>query len=229
MLGDKDKRAAYDRFGHAGVGGAGGPQFDPSTFADFGESFGGIGDVFGLGESSAAAAGARRTAARIGPPIRPGDHLRTRRQGPRDAVADSARGDVRHLQGQRRRRGHDARAVRTVWRVGTTPLSAGLLHRGAPLRHCRGTGRVIASPCGTCRGAGRVTRERKLTVRIPAGVATGQRLRLTGEGEHGMAEDRRAICTSSSMSPITRFSSAKATTCTARFRCSSPPSRSAAP
>jgi molecular chaperone DnaJ len=54
-----------------------------------------------------------------------------------------------------------------------------------PCGTCRGTGRVIASPCGTCRGAGRVTRERKLTVRIPAGVATGQRMRLSGEGEHG--------------------------------------------
>ena len=51
---------------------------------------------------------------------------------------------------------------------------------------CRGTGRVITKPCQTCRGAGRVTRERQLTVKIPAGIATGQRLRLYGEGEHGL-------------------------------------------
>ena len=50
---------------------------------------------------------------------------------------------------------------------------------------CRGTGSVIAKPCPTCRGAGRVQKERKLTVRVPAGIATGQRLRLTGEGEGG--------------------------------------------
>ena len=50
---------------------------------------------------------------------------------------------------------------------------------------CRGTGSVIAKPCATCRGSGRVQKERKLTVRIPAGIATGQRLRLTGEGEAG--------------------------------------------
>ena len=52
---------------------------------------------------------------------------------------------------------------------------------------CRGTGKVIAKPCDTCRGDGHVVRERKLTVKIPAGIATGQRLRLYGEGEHGSA------------------------------------------
>ncbi len=56
-----------------------------------------------------------------------------------------------------------------------------------PCSTCRGTGKTIAKPCLTCRGAGRVGRERKLTVKIPAGIATGQRLRLYGEGEHGSA------------------------------------------
>ena len=50
---------------------------------------------------------------------------------------------------------------------------------------CRGTGSVIAKPCATCKGAGRVQKERTLTVRVPAGIATGQRLRLSGEGEAG--------------------------------------------
>ena len=50
---------------------------------------------------------------------------------------------------------------------------------------CRGAGKVVARPCATCRGAGRVARERKLTVKIPAGIATGQQLRLQGEGESG--------------------------------------------
>jgi molecular chaperone DnaJ len=51
---------------------------------------------------------------------------------------------------------------------------------------CRGTGSVIAKPCATCRGTGRTQKERKLTVRIPAGIASGQRLRLSGEGEAGV-------------------------------------------
>jgi molecular chaperone DnaJ len=52
---------------------------------------------------------------------------------------------------------------------------------------CRGAGRMIAKPCATCRGAGRVTRERKITVKVPAGIATGQQLRMQGEGEGGSA------------------------------------------
>jgi molecular chaperone DnaJ len=52
---------------------------------------------------------------------------------------------------------------------------------------CQGGGRVIAKPCTTCRGAGRVAKERKLTVKIPPGIDTGQQLRLTGEGEAGSA------------------------------------------
>src|SRR5207247_5793600 len=52
---------------------------------------------------------------------------------------------------------------------------------------CRGTGKIVAKPCATCRGTGRTTRERKITVKIPAGIATGQQLRLQGEGEAGSA------------------------------------------
>jgi molecular chaperone DnaJ len=51
--------------------------------------------------------------------------------------------------------------------------------------HCRGTGSLITKPCQTCKGAGRLQKDKKLTVRIPAGIATGQRMRLSGEGEAG--------------------------------------------
>jgi molecular chaperone DnaJ len=54
-----------------------------------------------------------------------------------------------------------------------------------PCPTCRGTGKTIAKPCQACRGEGRIARDRKLTVKIPAGIATGQRLRLQSEGEHG--------------------------------------------
>jgi molecular chaperone DnaJ len=52
---------------------------------------------------------------------------------------------------------------------------------------CRGTGKTISKPCPSCHGAGRVTKERKITVKIPAGIDTGQQLRLQGEGESGSA------------------------------------------
>src|SRR5262249_1072412 len=50
---------------------------------------------------------------------------------------------------------------------------------------CRGTGHIVTKPCAACRGEGRVTKDRRVTVKIPAGIADGQRLRLHGEGEHG--------------------------------------------
>jgi molecular chaperone DnaJ len=52
---------------------------------------------------------------------------------------------------------------------------------------CGGTGQVVRTPCPTCRGTGRITKDRRVTVKIPAGIADGQRLRLHGEGEHGAA------------------------------------------
>src|SRR5258708_23611893 len=63
----------------------------------------------------------------------------------------------------------------------------GFLTVARPCTMCRGSGKITSKPCQACRGAGRVGRERKITAKIPAGIATGQRLRLYGEGEHGAA------------------------------------------
>ena len=71
--------------------------------------------------------------------------------------------------------------------TGQLRYQQGFLTVARPCSTCRGTGKTIAKPCTTCRGAGRMARERKLTVKIPAGIATGQQLRLSGEGEHGAA------------------------------------------
>src|SRR5207237_5619105 len=83
---------------------------------------------------------------------------------------------------------------------GSTPTACNLCHGQGQVRsqqgfftvartcpQCRGTGKIITKPCATCRGAGRVARERKIKVKIPAGIATGQQLRVQGEGEGGSA------------------------------------------
>jgi molecular chaperone DnaJ len=70
---------------------------------------------------------------------------------------------------------------------GQLRFQQGFLTVARPCSTCRGSGKVIAKPCQACRGAGRLGRERKITAKIPAGIATGQRLRLYGEGEHGTA------------------------------------------
>jgi len=188
ILADRDKRAAYDRFGHAGVSGAAaGAGFDPTIFADFSDIFSGLGDVFGFGDIF----GQRR---RRGGPQR-GSDLRydleisfdesaagteTTIQIPREETCETCNGSGAAA-------GTSPETCTQCRGTGQLRYQQGFLTVTRPCPNCRGTGKTISKPCQTCRGAGRVGRERKLTVKIPAGIATGQRLRLYGEGEHGSA------------------------------------------
>jgi molecular chaperone DnaJ len=188
VLADGDKRSVYDRFGHAGLSGAGaGAGVDPTIFADFSDIFSGLGDVFGFGDVF----GQRR---RRGGPQRGADlrydleisfdesatGAETSIQIPREESCDSCKGSGAA-------EGTSPETCAQCRGSGQLRYQQGFLTVARPCPNCRGTGRTIARPCTTCRGAGRVGRERKLTVKIPAGIATGQRLRLNGEGEHGSA------------------------------------------
>ena len=183
VLSDPQKRAAYDRFGHAGLGSQGGGGFDPSVFVGFEDI---LGDVFGFGDLFG---GGRRR--RGGP--QQGSHLRydleisfeeaargteTTVQFPRAEACDTCRGSGAAP-------GSGPTTCPTCQGRGQMRYQQGFFTVARTCSQCRGTGQVIATPCATCRGEGRVTKDRKLTVRIPAGIATGQRLRLQGEGEHG--------------------------------------------
>ncbi len=189
ILADTEKRQLYDRFGHAGVSGAGAGAggFDPTIFADFSDIFAGLGDVFGFGDIF----GARR---RRGGPQRGADL----RYDLEITFDESARGAETTIQIPREETcetcsgtgaapGTTAQTCSQCRGSGQLRYQQGFLTVARPCSNCRGTGQTIAQPCTTCRGAGRVGRERKLTVKIPAGIATGQRLRLYGEGEHGSA------------------------------------------
>jgi molecular chaperone DnaJ len=190
VLADREKRSLYDRFGHAGVSsaaGAGGG-FDPTIFADFSDIFAGLGDVFGFGDIFG---GGRR---RRGGPQRGADL----RYDLEITFAESASGTETAIQipreetcetcnGSGAAAGTSPETCSQCRGTGQLRYQQGFLTVARPCPNCRGTGRTIARPCHTCRGVGRVTHERKLTVKIPAGIATGQRLRLYGEGEHGSA------------------------------------------
>ena len=189
MLSDPQKRAAYDRFGHAGAERPGTGGFDPSTFVGFEDILGGLGDVFGLGDLFGRRPPPRRAAAGRAPALRHRDQLRRGRARHRDVHSVSAGRELRGLPRQRRRRRIRRRRV--------PDLSAGADSCGisrasspsrAPVASAAATGQIIAKPCPICHGEGRVLKERKLTVKIPAGIATGQRLRIQGEGESGVAE-----------------------------------------
>jgi molecular chaperone DnaJ len=189
VLADREKRALYDRFGHAGVSGAGAGAggFDPTVFADFGDIFSGLGDIFGFGDIF----GGRR---RRGGPQRGAD-LRydleisfeesfdgseTSIQIPREETCETCSGSGAAA-------GSKPEVCATCRGTGQLRYQQGFLTVARPCSNCRGTGQVISKPCHTCRGAGRIGRERKITVKIPPGIATGQRLRMYGEGEHGSA------------------------------------------
>jgi molecular chaperone DnaJ len=180
VLADADKRARYDQFGHAGVTGAGaGPQgFNPDVFGDFSDI---LGDFFGFG------GGQRR-----GGPTR-GSDLRFDLEV---TFEESFNGVEKTIQIPREE--HCETCKGTGAAAGTTREKCSQCRGSGQLRYqqgflvvartcgqCRGTGEVIRTPCATCRGTGLVTKERRVTVKIPAGIADSQRLRLHGEGEHG--------------------------------------------
>jgi molecular chaperone DnaJ len=190
ILADAQKRGLYDRFGHAGVssaagGGAGG--FDPTIFADFSDIFSGLGDMFGFGDIF----GGRR---RRGGPQR-GSDLRYDLEITFDESFDGTETSIvipreetcETCSGSGAAPGTTAETCSQCRGAGQLRYQQGFLTVARPCPNCRGTGKTIAKPCTDCRGAGRMARERKLTVKIPPGIATGQQLRLSGEGEHGSA------------------------------------------
>lgn len=184
VLADAEKRGMYDRFGHAGVASTGAGGYDPTIFADFGDILGGLGDLFGMGDLF----GARRR----GGPQRGADL----RYDLEISFEESARGTETAIQIPRLEQCQTCHGSGAA--AGSGPTTCPQCQGRGQLRYqqgfftiartcgqCQGTGRVIAKPCANCRGTGRVQEERKLTVKIPAGISTAQRLRLYGEGEHG--------------------------------------------
>jgi molecular chaperone DnaJ len=185
VLSDPQKRAAYDRFGHAGLGAQSG--FDPSTFAGFEDILGGLGDLFGFGDVFG---GGRR---RGGP--QQGAHLRYDLE---ISFEEAARGTETSIQFPRAEGCETCKGTGAAAGSGPTTCPAcggrgqlryqqGFFTVARTCNQCRGIGKIIATPCPACHGEGRIAKERKLTVKIPPGIATGQRLRLQGEGEHGVA------------------------------------------
>jgi molecular chaperone DnaJ len=182
VLSDDEKRAKYDRFGHQGLGNMGG--FDPNQFADFGDI---LGDLFGFGDFFG---GGRR------------------RGGSRAARGNDLRYDLT-LEFDEAVFGKDVsldipRTINCVTcsgsgaKPGTQPVtctgcggrgqvrySQGFFAVARTCPQCGGAGKVIKDPCVTCNGAGRVREEKKISVKIPAGVDEGSRLRVAGEGEAG--------------------------------------------
>jgi molecular chaperone DnaJ len=184
VLKDGDKRAAYDRFGHAAFehGGMGGGAH--GFGADFGSTFADIFEgIFGMGAARGRASGRER-----------GSDLRYNMEINLDEAFSGKAAQIRIptsvtcevCSGTGAKAGTKPKACATCGGVGKIRHAQGFftLERTCPT--CQGRGQVIDDPCSACSGAGRVMRERMLSVNIPAGVEDGTRIRLAGEGEAGL-------------------------------------------
>jgi len=182
ILGDEDKKSAYDRFGHAGVdgnsGGGGGGG------AGFGDVFGDVfGDIFGGGGGRGGRSGPAR-----------GSDLRYDLQlDLEDAVkGKTVQIDVPTMSacnacdGTGARKGTSPITCDTCGGVGQVRMSQGFFSVQQTCPKCHGRGQIIPDPCGVCHGQGVIEERKTLSVKIPAGVDTGDRIRLAGKGEAGL-------------------------------------------
>jgi molecular chaperone DnaJ len=184
VLSDPDKRGRYDRFGHDGLSGA---QFHTDQFMDFGSLSDLLGAFFGedvLFGGRAAERGRDATAAIE-------LSFEEAAFGVEREVTFQTIGECDRCGGDGAEPGTTPERCPTcegrgrIQRVQQTALGQFVQTLACP--ECRGRGSIIHTPCTTCHGAGRVTRERKIKVKIPPGIATGQQLRVQGEGEGGSA------------------------------------------
>ncbi|CAN5595844.1 molecular chaperone DnaJ [soil metagenome] len=179
VLSDPQKRAAYDRFGHAAAGAGAG--FDPG-FSNIEDIF----DMFGFGDMFGSRGGSRTTVQR-------GSDLRYDLEITLEEAAAGKEQKLRiprletcgECDGKGAEKGTTAETCITCKGSGQTRYQQGFFSVIRTCSNCRGTGRIIRTPCKKCSGAGRVEKEKTLDVKIPAGVETGSRLRVTGEGEVG--------------------------------------------
>jgi molecular chaperone DnaJ len=182
VLKDGDKRAAYDRFGHAAFE-HGGPGAPGHFGADFGSAFSDLFEgIFGM-------AGARTRSGR-----ERGADLRYNMEISLDEAYAGKAAQVRiptsvaceACTGTGAKSGTKPKACPTCGGAGRVRHSQGFFTLERTCIACQGRGQVIETPCPTCSGAGRVMRERMLSVNIPPGVEDGTRIRLSGEGEAGV-------------------------------------------
>lgn len=212
VLKDEQKRAAYDRFGHAAFENGGGrPGAGPGGF-DFGSGFADIfeemfGDFMG-GRRGGPQGPGRGSDLRYNLEISLEDAFKGSSTTVR--VPTSVACDV--CSGTGAESGTQPVTCPTCNGAGKVRAQQGFFTIERTCPACSGAGRVIKDPCRNCGGAGRVRKEKTLQVNIPAGVEDGTRIRLTGEGEAGARGRRRATSTSSWPSPRTPCSCATAPT-----------------
>ncbi|MFI2811318.1 MULTISPECIES: molecular chaperone DnaJ [Microbulbifer] len=181
VLSDPQKKAAYDQFGHAGVEGQMGGGGGAGGFGGFSDIFGDVfGDIFGGG-------GGRRGGPQRGSDLRYDLEL---------DLEDAVRGTTVQIRvptlvgcktcdGSGAKPGSNPQTCGTCGGVGQVRMQQGFFAVQQTCPNCRGRGTIITDPCGSCHGAGRLEETKTLSVKVPPGVDSGDRIRLSGEGEAG--------------------------------------------
>ena len=184
VLSDAGKRSAYDQYGHAGVdpsmGGGGGFGAGNANFSDiFGDVFS---DFFGGGGRGGQRGGPQR-----------GSDLRYTLELDLEEAVRGTTVTIRvpslvackPCEGSGAKKGSAPVTCTTCGGVGQVRMQQGFFSVQQTCPRCHGSGKMISDPCGSCHGQGRVEEHKTLSVKVPAGVDTGDRIRLTGEGEAG--------------------------------------------
>jgi molecular chaperone DnaJ len=182
ILSEPQKRAAYDQYGHAGV--------DPSMGAgrgagpNFADAFGDIfGDIFGQSSGRGGRNGVYRGAdLRYNLEIT----LEQAARGTETKIRIPTQETCETCKGSGAKPGTHPKSCDTCDGHGQVRMQQGFFSIQQTCPKCRGTGKVIPTPCPTCHGAGRIKKHKTLSVKIPAGVDNGDRIRLSGEGEPGL-------------------------------------------
>ena len=186
ILSDPQKRAAYDRFGHAGVNGnggfgGGGPQFHDAQDI-FNEVFGDVfGDMFGGRRGQQRSGPARGQDLRYDLEI----SLEQAYAGAEVEITVPASITCEACEGSGAKPGTSPTVCGSCGGAGRVRASQGFFSIERACPRCGGAGRLVLDPCTECRGHGQVRKDRTLQVRIPAGVDDGARIRLAGEGDAG--------------------------------------------
>ncbi|MBK7135479.1 MAG: molecular chaperone DnaJ [Rhodocyclales bacterium] len=187
ILSDAQKRAAYDQYGHAGVdpqAGMGGFGAGGAGMGGFADAFGDIfGDIFGGGRGGGGRGGVYRGAdLRYNLEISLEDAAR----GTETRIRIPAMEECESCGGSGAKKGTSPATCPTCHGHGQVRMQQGFFSIQQTCPKCHGSGRFVADPCQACHGAGRVKQHKTLSVKIPAGVDEGDRIRLSGEGEHGV-------------------------------------------
>ena len=182
ILSDNQKRSAYDQFGHAGVNqnmGGGGP----GDFSDFGDAFGDIfGDIFGGGRSNQRSNVYRGADLRYNMEV----SLDQAYKGTETKIKIPVMSVCKSCSGTGAKKGTSPSTCGRCQGTGQIRMQQGFFSVQQTCPDCNGTGQIIKDPCPDCNGTGRVQETKTLSVKIPAGVDDGDRIRLSGEGEAGV-------------------------------------------